>query len=209
VWGGRGARVSLWGWAFAWTGVALWAWAELATWRASRQEYPAHAAAGPAGGEDVVLVLGFPARRDGRAGWVQRWRVRIARRSAPPGALFVFTGGAVGRSVAEADVMASLAHEAGVPHDRIVHERTARTTRENLTRSLPWVEHARTLRIASTALHARRARRYLRELDPRLHARLRPSRDFVPLEIGPLRIVSTAYETIAAAVSAHRDRHGR
>jgi uncharacterized SAM-binding protein YcdF (DUF218 family) len=190
-------------------GCLLWAGAEAAACRASRQDYPASADTGPADGDDVVLVLGFPARRDGRAGWVQRWRVRIALRSAPVGALFVFSGGAVGRPVAEADVMASLARGRGVPSERIVCERAARTTRENLTRSMPWLAKARTLRIASTPFHARRARRYLRELDPGLHRRLRPARDVVPGEIGPLRIVSTTYEAIAAAVSAHRDRRGR
>ncbi|KZE88529.1 YdcF family protein [Microbacterium sp. TNHR37B] len=176
------------------------------SWRASRQDYPERPESGPPGGEDVVLVLGFPPRRDGAPGILQRWRTRIALRSAPPGALFVFTGAAVRSDVPEADVMADLARGHGIPDDRIVRERTATTTRENLARSLPWLETARTIRIASNTFHARRARRHLRERHPGLFVRLRPTRDFRPFEVGPFRPLFTAYDAIAAAIAGRRDR---
>lgn len=186
-------------------GASLAVWGEWHTWRASRQGYPDDPRTGPADARDVVLVLGFPGRRDGSAGLLQRWRTRIALRSAPPGALLVFSGGAVRGAVAESDVMADLAERHGIPRDRIVRETTATTTRENLTRSLPWLSGARTIRIASNTFHARRARQYLRAIDPDLHARLRPTRDFVPLELGPLRIALTFYDFVAARVAAGRD----
>ena len=130
--------------------------------------------------------------------------MRIAIRSAPPGALFVFTGGPVRTPTPEADVMAEWAVRAGIRPDRIIREREATSTRENLSRSLPWLRGARTIRIASNTFHARRARRYLRELDPALFARLRPTRDFVPLELGPIRLALTFYDYVAATVADRR-----
>lgn len=187
-------------------GVVITVLAELHPWCASRQDYPPLPLDGPSDGEDVVLVLGYPPRRDGSPGILQRWRTRIALRSAPPGALFVFTGGAVHHDAAEADVMAALARQQGVSADRIARERTATTTRENLERSLPWLEGARTIRITSNIFHARRARRLLRERHPTLFARVRPTRDFVPFEAAPLRLVFTAYDAIGAWIAERRAR---
>lgn len=184
----------------------LVAFGEAQAWHASRADYPGGAERrdGPAAGRDVVLVLGYPGRRDGTPGLLQRWRVRIARRSAPPGALFVFTGGAVNRDVAEADVMAEYARRRGIRPGDIGIERAARTTRENLSLSLPWLADARTIRIASNTAHARRARRNLRQLDPPVWRRLRRTRDFVLLELGPLRLALTFYDFVAGQVAARR-----
>lgn len=194
--------------AFAALGCALLAFAEGQAWGASRAGYPPAAACttGPAAGRDVVLILGYPGRRDGTPGLLQRWRVRIARRSAPVGAVFVFTGGAVGRDVAEADTMAAYGARLGIRPSDIVIERAATTTRENLSLSLPWLAAARTIRIASNTAHAHRSRRYLRELDPTLWRRLRRTRDFVPLELGPLRLALTFYDFVAGRVSITRER---
>ena len=64
--------------AFAALGCALLAFAEGQAWGASRAGYPPAAACttGPAAGRDVVLILGYPGRRDGTPGLLQRWRVR-------------------------------------------------------------------------------------------------------------------------------------
>ena len=195
-------------------GLALLAFGELQAWLASRADYPRPAersegpedgpGGGPGTGEDVVLVLGYPARRDGSPGFLQRWRTRIARRSAPPGALFVFTGGAVHGDVPEAVTMAQYARRLGIRSDRIALETRATSTRENLSLSLPWLADARTIRIASNTAHARRARRYLRDLDPVLFARLRPTSDFRVLELGPLRLALTFYDFVAGRVAARR-----
>lgn len=188
--------------------LVLLAAAEAHAWAASRSRFPGAAVDGPAEGPDVVLVLGYRSREDGRINALQAWRVRIALRSAPPGALFVVSGAAVHGRHAEADVMADYARTRGIPDSDIVRERTARSTRENILCSLPWLRDARTIRIASNTLHARRARGYLREIAPELYARLRPTRDFLPFEIGPLRPILTAYDAVASFGAARAARAG-
>lgn len=179
-------------------GTAVLAFGETQAWRTSRSGYPRHPATGPADGADVVLVLGFRSREDGRLNALQAWRTRIAVRSAPPGALFVFSGGAVRAREPEALVMARYATDRlGVDPDAVALEPAAESTRENLSLSLPWLQEARTIRIASNTAHARRARDYLRELDPQLWQRLRRTRDFRPLELGPLRLALTFYDFVA------------
>ncbi|WP_228495618.1 YdcF family protein [Microbacterium sp. VKM Ac-2870] len=179
-------------------GAGVLAFGEIQAWRTSRAGYPRHPATGPTDGADVVLVLGFRSREDGRLNALQAWRTRIAVRSASPDALFVFSGGAVRGSEPEAVVMARYATKRlGVAPDAVALEPAAQSTRENLSLSLPWLRAARTIRIASNTAHARRARDYLRELDPHLWQRLRPTRDFRPLELGPLRLALTFYDFVA------------
>lgn len=180
-------------------GAATVAFGEVQAWRTSRADYPAAPATGPATGRDVVLVLGFRSREDGRLNALQAWRTRIAVRSAPPGALFVFSGGVVRGVEPEAVVMARHATlRLGVEPDAVAIEPAAESTRENLSLSLPWLRQARTIRIASNTAHAHRARGYLRELDPHLWERLRGTRDFRLLELGPLRLALTFYDFVAA-----------
>ena len=180
-------------------GAAVLAFGEVQAWRPSRADSPTAPTAGPASGRDVVLVLGFRSRADGRLNALQAWRTRIAVRSAPPDALFVFSGGTVRGTEPEAAVMARHATvRLGVPPDAVAIESAAESTRENLSFSLPWLREARTIRIASNTAHAHRARGYLRELDPHLWARLRRTRDFRPLELGPLRLALTFYDFVAA-----------
>ncbi|GAA3032258.1 hypothetical protein GCM10010462_18980 [Microbacterium dextranolyticum] len=195
-------------------GCALLVWGEVQAANVARADYPDTdmRLEGPPDGRDVVLVLGFRSRTDGRRNAVQVWRTRIAVRSAPrshassAGTLFVFSGGAVRGSVPEADLMAryAVAH-LGVAAADVAIERHATSTRENLTLSLPWLSGARTIRIASNTAHARRARRYLRELDPELWRRLRRTRDFMPLELGPLRLALTFYDFVAGRKAARDD----
>lgn len=189
--------------ALAAAGAGLLLFGEWQTWRASLQDYPQQPEAGH--GPDVVLVPGFPPRRDGTPSALQRWRTRIAMRSAPAGALYVFSGAAVHGDVPEAVVMAAYGVARGIPPDRIVRETKATTTRENLAFSLPWLREAATIRIASNTFHARRARRYLRATAPELFARLRRTRDFVPFELGPLRLALTFYDWVAARTAQRRD----
>lgn len=185
----------------AFAGLALLTFGEAQAWRVSRADYPrpAEREVGPATRRDVVLVLGFRSREDGRVNGIQAWRTRIAVRSAPPGALFVFSGGAVRGSEPEARVMARYGvARLGIHPRDVALEHASTSTRENLSLSRPWLTEARTIRIASNTAHARRARRYLRELDPGLWRRLHPTRDFVPGELGPLRLALTFYDFVAA-----------
>lgn len=191
--------------ALAAAGCALLAFGEIQAWRASRASYPTpeEQIERPTGGRDVVLVLGFRSREDGRLNALQAWRTRIAVRSAPPGALFVFSGGAVRGETTEAEVMARYGVAGlGIPPADVALEPHAVSTRENLKLAQPWLADAATIRIASNTAHARRARRYLHELDPALWRRLRPTRDFVPLELGPARLALTFYDFVAGRMAA-------
>ncbi|MFT4051124.1 MAG: YdcF family protein [Microbacterium sp.] len=189
-------------------GVGVLTFGELQAWRASRADYPRHPSTGPADGRDVVLVLGFRSRPDGRLNALQAWRTRIAVRSAPPGALFVFSGAAVHGGESEAAVMSRYGvQHLGIPPADVTLEGRAMTTRENLSLSLPWLRDAATIRIVSNTAHARRARQYLHSMDAELFARLRRTRDYVPLELGPLRLALTFYDFLAGRIAGHSAGH--
>ena len=162
--------------------------AELAHWAASRSGLGA--ASGP---PDVVLVLGFPSRADGSPHPRQRWRARLA--AANPGTL-VFSGGPHRGGPSEAAGMAALARGLGVAEDRIVLEETARTTWENVARSIPLLEGAARIAIVSDSLHALRARHYLAEQRPDLAARLVSGGDYSPGDHWWLKPKLAAYEAL-------------
>ena len=155
-----------------------------------------------------MLVLGFRSAADDRVNWLQRWRTRIAVRSADRStALFVFSGGAVRGRIPEAEIMAEYGiRRLRIPPANVALEPRATSTRENIEFALPWLREAGTIRIASNTFHARRARGYLRELDPALWHRLAPTRDHVLLELGPLRLALTFYDWVAARTAARRER---
>ncbi|MBL7497335.1 YdcF family protein [Frankia sp. CNm7] len=131
---------------------------------------------------------------DGASGTVDGADSAVGARGA--GSLLVFTGAATrGAAVAEAETMARYAREVlGVPPERIVLETEARTTRQNLAFTLPYLESAKTIKIVSDPVHAARARRYLRQLRPDLAARVVPADDYRPLERVPLKLGVVAYE---------------
>jgi uncharacterized SAM-binding protein YcdF (DUF218 family) len=168
---------------------------------------------------EVIVVLGRPTRRDGRLHPAQRWRTEIAVRSmtaaqpqpdapahgdaaargedaARVPSLLVFTGAATqGAPVAEATTMARYAREVlGVPADQIIEETKARSTKENLAFTQPFLEDAAVIKIVSGSLHAARARQYLRETRPDLHRRVAPAADYRPFERPWQKLISTTYE---------------
>lgn len=114
----------------------------------------------------VVLVPGYR----GRFRAVERWRVGVALRTLRDhggGELIVSGHGG------EAERLAELV-PAGVA---VVVESTARSTFENVERSLPRLRQADRIAIASDRFHVRRAVAYLRGLEPDLAERtVRPSR---------------------------------
>ncbi|WP_128145177.1 YdcF family protein [Nocardia africana] len=186
------------------TATAVVAAAEYAHWRASRQLL------GPrreprAGGTDAVVVLGYPATADGRTRALQRWRCRIGARSLPPDrdGFLIFTGGAVHGPWIEATVMAEYTRtHLGVPPERIHTETSAETTWQNIEFTIPAMEHADRIMIASDPMHAARARRYLWAQRPDLAERLAPAADYRPLERWWLKIPTAAHES--AAISRRR-----
>jgi uncharacterized SAM-binding protein YcdF (DUF218 family) len=169
----------------------VFGWTEWRTWRASREALPP-GATDPARIEpgESVLVLGCPLPI------LHRWRVRIAVRSTDlDRARFVFSGGAVRSQVAEAQMMADYAvQKLGVPVRNVVVEDQSRTTIENVANSAPLLADSPVIKIASNTFHARRARRILYDESPELAERLVRTRDYVPVEWGPLHALLIACE---------------
>jgi len=111
----------------------------------------------------VVLVPGY----GGRLRAVERWRMAVALRTlATHGGGTLVVSGHQG----EAQRLALLA-----PQHEVVVEPTARTTWDNVERSIPYFEEAFQLAVASDWFHARRASQYLRQLRPDLSTRLVPA----------------------------------
>ena len=147
--------------------AAVVAISEFDAWRASRDGIPAEHVDRPTPPDATVLVLGFRGKSD-EPNLVQRWRTRTAIRSVDPRrATFVFSGASAEPGWrSEAAVMADIAVELGVARDRIVLEETARTTWENVERSIPLLQDATAIVIASNTFHARKARHYLANAGP-------------------------------------------
>ncbi|CAO5189381.1 hypothetical protein FAIPA1_60194 [Frankia sp. AiPs1] len=144
----------------------------------------------------VVLVLGFPANRRGSLRPLQRWRTEIGVRSLEPGgdSLLIFSGGGPAGAPTEAETMAAYARDVlGVPAHRIRLETSAKSTWENIAFSLPWLEPARTIAIASDPLHAARGRLYLHRQRPDLATRLVPADDYRPFDHWRLKVPTAVY----------------
>ena len=137
------------------------------------------------GARCAVLVLGYPAQRDGSPGPVLRARVATGvtaqRRFACE--KLVLSGGAAHNAFVEADVMARVAEELGAPREQIVLERAATSTWENVAFSLPLLDGADAVLVASDALHARRGVRYLCRLRPPLCPHVFPASIHVPFQL--------------------------
>lgn len=174
---------------------------ELLQWAASRRGFPRVPRPG-ADGPDVVLVLGSPPRADGGLHPLQEWRVDIAVRSRTSARtrLVVSGGGPAGR-VSEAEVMGRYARSLGVPAELVALETRSRNTWQNVAFSLPLLEGARTIAVASSPTHAARARRYLLRQRPDLAARLVPADDFRLGERPRWKATTLAY---GVARSVHR-----
>lgn len=153
----------------------VWASVEAVHALAARRGFPGgRRAVAP----DVVVVLGCPPRPDGTVSGMQRWRTEIAVRT-PGEPVLVFSGYARPGAPSEAAVMAAHARDVlGVDPARLRTEETATTTWENVVRTLGDLEGARHVALASSPVHALRARRYLARLRPDLAARLVPAADY-------------------------------
>jgi uncharacterized SAM-binding protein YcdF (DUF218 family) len=111
----------------------------------------------------VVLVPGY----GGHIRAVERWRTAVALRTlaAHGGGTLVVSG-----HRGEAERLALLA-----PQHDVVLEQTARSTWDNVERSIPYFEEADRFAIASDWFHVRRATGYLRQIRPDLSSRLVPA----------------------------------
>lgn len=155
--------------------AGVWGGVELIHRLAAHREFPP-GAVGRA--PDVVLVLGCPPKPDGTTTGLQRWRTEIAARTSSTAHL-VFSGYARGAGPSEAAVMADYAERVlGVAPQRIRREEAARTTWENIAFTVGDLAAGKRIAIASTPIHALRARRYLTRQRPDLAARLVPADDY-------------------------------
>jgi DUF218 domain len=172
--------------------IAAVLWGEFEHWRSSRRWMGSRP--GGSGNGEAVLVLGYR-NRGTRANIINRWRVRAGLRSCQPGAgpsRLVLCGGAVGGSVAEADLMACYARGSCGYAGELITEVGSRSTRENVHNAVPLIEHADRIKIVSNSLHAERARFYLWQHRPDLAERLVPAADYRLGELTALKPVMAA-----------------
>ncbi len=180
--------------------LVLSAVVELMHWRASRQAL-GHRGAGDRAGAEVVLVLGYPSRARGGLHPMQRWRTQVAVRSMhPQRGRLVFSGAGPEGAPSEAEVMAAHARDVfGVPARRITVETRAVSTWQNVRFSLAHLQGADSIAVASSPLHAARARRYLTQQRPDLAERLVASDDYRIGEGHRWKAATVAYGLLSAA----------
>ncbi len=111
----------------------------------------------------AVVVLGFPTKDDGNPHPVQRFRMDTAIKAYLHNDCkrMVISGAAVRNQWVEAETMAKLARAEGIPLKRIVLEKKASNTWENIKFAIPQVQTFDRIFIVSDALHVHRGRRYL------------------------------------------------
>ena len=110
---------------------------------------------------------------------MQVWRTAIAVRSLDDGGLLLFSGGTRNGNRSEAEVMADYAREVlGVQTDQVLVETKAKSTWENVSLSLPLLDQARTIKVASSPMHAAHARGFIIKQRPELASRLRKADDY-------------------------------
>ncbi|MEV8540404.1 YdcF family protein [Streptomyces sp. NPDC051572] len=164
----------------AMAGVAALAWGEWLNWRWSRV-----LVGDSEGASEAVVVLGYR-NPQATANLINRWRVRAGIRSIDAdrvqGTCVVFSGGAPGRGVAEAQLMADYAKSVLGFDGTVLLEDQSATTWENITNVIPLLEDVDRIKIASQPAHALKARAYLRRQRPDLAARLVRADDYRPGE---------------------------
>ncbi len=162
-------------------------------WRASKK----FLGKGNLTGRGALVVLGFPARRDGRLHPIQKWRTEMAKRAfASLGAeRIVFSGGPSRGRPCEAATMAAYALQLGVPATSVRTETKARSTWQNIELSLPMVEGFDRLAIVSDPLHAARGRRFVWAQRPDVAAHLVSAGEYRLFERWWLKVPTAIYET--------------
>lgn len=118
---------------------------------------------------DVIIVLGYPAKRDGKVSPISRERINKAAALYHKGIakIIICSGAAVANCYVEADVMAEALIKLGVPNGNIVREKLAQNTYENLVNSKK-IMHERKLNtavIVSSPWHLRKASTYADRLE--------------------------------------------
>lgn len=200
---GMGCR-SVWG-----VAAGLWAAAEII------EAVAARCLVKGATREAVVVLPGFRNENPARINRINRWRAGVALRTARhlgPGTRIIASGGdPAGVGVAEADLLAAELRRRGFTGE-IITETQSRTTWENARRVLPLLGSASCIAVASNPLHGLKLRLHLAALEPGLRQRFVAAQDYRPLELGPLRVLSTVIgvgDLLRLLRDKHRDRCGR
>lgn len=116
----------------------------------------------------VILMLGFHSRRNGAPHPVQRWRIKLALRTAQRyhSDRMIISGGFTRGPRSEAGLLAELLSREPNPFVEIRLEERATTTWENVMFSRALLGGDETVVIVSDPLHAARARRYWLKQSP-------------------------------------------
>ncbi|HAQ40642.1 MAG TPA: YdcF family protein [Clostridiales bacterium] len=113
---------------------------------------------------DVIIVLGYPAKKDGRVSPILRERIKKAAKLYHEGIaeVIICTGSDVANKYVEADVMSQALIELGVPDCNIIREKHAKSTYENLVISKKIMQDRglKTAVIVSSPWHLRKASSY-------------------------------------------------
>mgnify|MGYP000992176517 CR=1 FL=1 len=119
--------------------------------------------------KDVIIVLGYPAKKDGSVSPILRERINKAAKIYHEGIaeVIICTGAAVDNNYVEADVIAQTLIELGVPDCSIIREKLAKGTYENLVNSKKIMKDRvlRTAVIVSSPWHLRKASSYAFKLE--------------------------------------------
>jgi len=113
---------------------------------------------------DVIIVLGYPAKKNGSMSPILRERIKKAAKLYHEGiaGVIICTGSAVANNYVEADVMSQALIELGVPDCSIIREKLAKCTYENLVNSKKTMQDRglKTAVIVSSPWHLRKASSY-------------------------------------------------
>ena len=119
---------------------------------------------------DVCIILGSPARPDGKISRMQKSRMNKAIQlyQEKKTSMLLISGGGVRNEFVEADIMADYAIKQGVPEAAIIKESAARNTYENLknARDLCVQNKFQSVVIVSSRFHVRRAAFFVRKFFP-------------------------------------------
>jgi uncharacterized SAM-binding protein YcdF (DUF218 family) len=154
-----------------------------------------------AAGACTVLVLGYPTNDDGTpsAIEVERMEAGATALKAHRCGHMIISGGAAHNGHIEADVMAALAGQLGIKPERLLLERQARDTKENIALSLPLLAAGANVFIVSNAPHAQRGRRYLCAAKPADCTRIFVAPTAHTWDRLPQRLVESLHEAISFA----------
>lgn len=205
----RGTSIAVSAVGIAVTGVLIWGeWVHCSAARRTRRLPQPRA-----GSRVAVVVLGF-GNRSSRPNAVNRWRARIAARTAEraerAGATttIVCSGGAVRGSISEA----LLLRQYIVGHLRwrgvVVVEPNSTSTWENVRNVLPLVEPLDWIAFASNGLHAAKARVYVAQQRPDLGDRLIAADDYRFGEMTWVKPIFAAVGLVKLRAMFHVERSG-